>query len=178
MRSNQAYPGENKWKGWLYLLPGLLIYLVFTFYPILETIRTSFYQWDGFSARRVWVGLENYRVVFSDGQFVSAFVHNLVFIVFFCVLPVLIGLFLASLLSRKKMPGMTFFRTVLFLPQVISMVVVGVIWRWIFNPQFGPFNVLLTAVGLSSLTRPWLGTSRWLCRRWAPSVPGCSMVFV
>ena len=157
MRSNQAYPGENKWKGWLYLLPGLLIYLVFTFYPILETIRTSFYQWDGFSARRVWVGLGNYRVVFSDGQFVSAFVHNLVFIVFFCVFPVLIGLFLASLLSRKKMPGMTFFRTVLFLPQVISMVVVGVIWRWIFNPQFGPLNVLLTAVGLSSLTRPWLG---------------------
>ncbi len=157
MRSNQAYPGENKWIGWLYLLPGLLIYLGFTFYPILETVRTSFYEWNGFSAQRDWVGLHNYQVLFSDPQFAGAFLHNLVFILFYCILPVFIGLLLASVLSRKALPGMTLFRTVLFLPQVISMVVVGVIWRWIFNPQFGPLNVLLNALGLSGLTRAWLG---------------------
>lgn len=157
MRSNQAYPGENKWTGWLYLLPGLIIYLAFTFYPILETVRTSFYEWNGFSAQRTWVGLENYQVVFSDPQFTGAFLHNLVFILFYCVLPVLVGLLLASVLSRRALPGMTFFRTVLFLPQVISMVVVGVIWRWIFNPQFGPLNILLNTLGLSGLTRAWLG---------------------
>lgn len=157
MRSNQAYPGENKWIGWLYLLPGLLIYLGFTFYPILETVRTSFYEWNGFSAQRDWIGLRNYQALFSDTQFISAFLHNLVFILFYCILPVFIGLLLASVLTRKALPGMTFFRTVLFLPQVISMVVVGVIWRWIFNPQFGPLNVLLKALGLSGLTRAWLG---------------------
>jgi len=157
MGSNQAYPGENKWKGWLYLLPGLLIYLLFTFYPILETVRTSFYEWNGFSSQRTWTGLENYQAVFSDGQFANAFLHNLVFILFYCVLPVIIGLLLASVLSRQKLPGMTVFRTVLFLPQVISMVVVGVIWRWIFNPQFGPLNILLNTLGLSGLTRAWLG---------------------
>ncbi len=157
MRSNQAYPGENKWTGWLYLLPGLIIYLAFTFYPILETVRTSFYEWNGFSAQRTWVGLENYQVVFSDPQFTGAFLHNLVFILFYCVLPVLVGLLLASVLSRRALPGMTFFRTILFLPQVISMVVVGVIWRWIFNPQFGPLNILLNTLGLSGLTRAWLG---------------------
>ncbi len=157
MRSNQAYPGENKWTGWLYLLPGLIIYLAFTFYPILETVRTSFYEWNGFSAQRTWVGFENYQVVFSDPQFTGAFLHNLVFILFYCVLPVLVGLLLASILSRKALPGMTFFRTILFLPQVISMVVVGVIWRWIFNPQFGPLNILLNTLGLSGLTRAWLG---------------------
>ena len=157
MRSNQAYPGENKWKGWLYLLPGFVIYIGFIFYPIRETVRTSFFAWNGFSAQRDWVGLENYRTVFSDAQFADAFLHNLIFILFFCILPVLLGLLLASLLTRKALPGMTFFRTVLFLPQVISMVVVGVIWRWIFNPQFGPLNILLNSVGLSSLTRAWLG---------------------
>jgi len=153
MRSNQAYPGENKWKGWLYLLPGFVIYIGFIFYPILETVRTSFFAWNDFSAQRDWVGMENYRTVFSDAQFADAFLHNLIFILFFCILPVLLGLLLASLLTRKALPGMTFFRTVLFLPQVISMVVVGVIWRWIFNPQFGPLNILLNSVGLSSLTR-------------------------
>ncbi|MFZ3071453.1 MAG: sugar ABC transporter permease [Anaerolineaceae bacterium] len=157
MHQNNAYPGESRWKGWLYLLPGLLIYLVFTFYPILDTVRTSFFQWDGFSNQRIFIGFENYKTLFSDQQFTNAFLHNLVFIIFYCIIPIFIGLLLASLLSRNKLPGFTFFRTVLFLPQVLSMVVVGVIWRWIFNPTFGPLNVTLSALGLSHLTRAWLG---------------------
>lgn len=157
MHQINSYPGESRWKGWLYLLPGLLVYLVFTFYPILETVRTSFYQWDGFSSERLFIGLENYTTLFSDQQFLNAFLHNLIFIVFYCIIPILLGLLLASILSRKPLPGFTFFRTVLFLPQVLSMVVVGVIWRWIFNPTFGPLNTILSTVGLGQLTRAWLG---------------------
>ena len=157
MQPNRAYPGEKKWKGWLYVLPGLLVYLVFTFIPILETVRTSFYRWDGFSSEKIFVGLENYARLFTDNDFLRAFSHNLVFIIFYCLIPILIGLALASLLGRGKLPGMNFFRTVLFLPQVISMVVVGVIWRWIFNPTFGPLNLALNALGLQQLTRAWLG---------------------
>ncbi|MFZ3150334.1 MAG: sugar ABC transporter permease [Anaerolineaceae bacterium] len=157
MHQINSYPGESRWKGWLYLLPGLLVYLVFTFYPILETVRTSFYQWDGFSSERIFIGLENYTTLFSDQQFLNAFLHNLIFIVFYSIIPILLGLLLASILSRKPLPGFTFFRTVLFLPQVLSMVVVGVIWRWIFNPSFGPLNTILNAVGLGQLTRAWLG---------------------
>lgn len=128
MRSNRAYPGEKKWKGWLYVLPGLLVYFVFTFIPILETVRTSFYHWDGFSSQKLFVGLGNYARLITDNVFLGAFFHNLVFIIFYCIIPILIGLALASLLGRGKLPGMNFFRTILFLPQVISMVVVGVIW--------------------------------------------------
>lgn len=157
MHQINSYPGESRWKGWLYLLPGLLVYLIFTFYPILETVRTSFYQWDGFSSERLFIGLENYTTLFSDQQFLNAFLHNLIFIVFYCIIPILLGLLLASILSRKPLPGFTFFRTVLFLPQVLSMVVVGVIWRWIFNPTFGPLNTILSTVGLGQLTRAWLG---------------------
>ncbi|MGV8050525.1 MAG: carbohydrate ABC transporter permease [Anaerolineaceae bacterium] len=157
MHQVNSYPGESRWKGWLYLLPGLLVYLVFTFYPILETVRTSFYQWDGFSSERIFIGLENYTTLFSDQQFLNAFLHNLIFIVFYCIIPILLGLLLASILSRKPLPGFTFFRTVLFLPQVLSMVVVGVIWRWIFNPTFGPLNTILSTIGLGQLTSAWLG---------------------
>ena len=157
MRSNRAYPGEKKWKGWLYVLPGLLVYFVFTFIPILETVRTSFYRWDGFSSQKFFVGLENYARLLTDNVFLGAFTHNLVFIIFYCIIPILIGLALASLLGRGKLPGLNFFRTILFLPQVISMVVVGVIWRWIFNPTFGPLNLALNALGLQHLTRAWLG---------------------
>ena len=155
------YPGETRWKGWLYLLPTLLVYLVFTFLPILETIRTSFYQWDGFSQNRVWIGIANYVEVFSDPKFLNALRNNLVFVIFYSIIPILIGLFLASLLSRRPIPGFAFFRTALFLPQVISMVVVGVIWRWMFNPTFGPINTLLRLVGLNKFAISWLGDFTW-----------------
>jgi raffinose/stachyose/melibiose transport system permease protein len=157
MRARARWPGESRYTGWLYLAPGLLIYLVFVLYPILETLRTSFFRWDGFSENRTFIGLGNYLTLLGDSQFLQALSHNLVFIVFFSILPILIGLVLASLLGRKRIRGLAFFRAGLFLPQVLSMVVVGVIWRWIYNPAFGPLNLFLKSIGLDSLARPWLG---------------------
>ena len=155
------YPGESRWKGWLYLLPALLVYLLFTFLPILETIRSSFYQWDGFSQNKTWIGIANYVELFSDPKFHNALKNNLIFVIFYSIIPIMIGLFLASLLSRRPIPGFAFFRTALFLPQVISMVVVGVIWRWMFNPTFGPINTLLRQIGLDGLAISWLGDFTW-----------------
>ncbi len=157
MNVQHRWPGESRFHGWLYLLPGILIYLVFIFYPILETIRTSFYQWDGFSKNRIFIGFENYINLVGDSQFLLALFNNIKFIIFYTIIPIIIGLFLASLLGRKKLPGMTFFRAGLFLPQILSMVVVGVTWRWIFNPVFGPLNMGLRAIGLDALTHSWLG---------------------
>ena len=157
MVGRSLWPGESRFKGWMFLFPGLAIYLVFVFYPILETIHTSFYQWDGFSSNWTFIGLENYRNLLSDGQFFKALSHNLIFLIFYCLIPILIGLILASLLGRKPLPGMSFFRAGLFLPQVLSMVVVGVMWRWIYNPAFGPLNQLFKSIGLEVLSRSWLG---------------------
>lgn len=161
MNVQHRWPGESRFLGWLYILPGLLIYLVFIFYPILETIRTSFYKWDGFSSSRTFIGAENYVSLVADSNFLNALANNLIFVIFYCVIPIIIGLALASLLGRKPLPGLTFFRTGLFLPQILSMVVVGVTWRWIFNPTFGPLNLGLRALGLDSLTRAWLGDFGW-----------------
>ena len=157
MRSNRAYLGEKKWKGWLYVLPGLMVYFVFTFIPILETVRTSFYRWDGFSSQKFFVGLGNYAHLLTDNVFLGAFTHNLVFIIFYCIIPILIGLALASLLGRGKLPGLNFFRTILFPTSSNQHGSRRVIWRWIFNPTFGPLNLTLKALGLQHLTRAWLG---------------------
>lgn len=157
MQVRHRWPGESRFHGWLYILPGLVIYLIFIFYPILETIRTSFFQWDGFSNHRTFIGVDNYVSLFNDSQFLQALLNNLTFIIFYSIIPILIGLVLASLLGRKPLPGMTFFRAGLFLPQILSMVVVGVTWRWIFNPVFGPLNMGLRALGLDALTHSWLG---------------------
>lgn len=157
MNHQQRWPGETRFKGWFYLLPGLVIYLVFIFVPILSTIRNSFYNWNGFSSTREFIQWDNYAALMNDPQFFKALGNNFIFIFFYSIVPIMIGLMLATLLGRKPLRGMTFFRTGLFLPQILSMVVVGVTWRWIFNPTFGLLNTALRALGLDSLTRAWLG---------------------
>jgi len=157
MNHQQRWPGETRFKGWFYLLPGLVIYLVFIFVPILSTIRNSFYNWNGFSSTREFIQWDNYAALMNDPQFFKALGNNFIFIFFYSIVPIMIGLMLATLLGRKPLRGMTFFRSGLFLPQILSMVVVGVTWRWIFNPTFGLLNTALRALGLNSLTRAWLG---------------------
>jgi raffinose/stachyose/melibiose transport system permease protein len=161
MSTVRRWPGESRFLGLVYVLPALIIYAFFILYPIIETFRLSFYLWDGFSNNRSFIGFQNYLEIFQRGQFLSALLHNFTFIFFYSVIPILIGLILANLLGRKPLKGMTFFRAVFFLPQVLSMVVVGVVWRWIFNPAFGPLNNLLKDIGLGNWALPWLGDSTW-----------------
>jgi len=149
-------PGEKPWTAYLYILPGLLIYGAFVLWPIIATLRYSFYDWDGFSAP-TFTGLDNYVRLWQDSLFGISLRNNLLFILFYTLFPIVIALFLTSLLTRRQVRGLTFFRAGLFLPYVMSMVVVGVVWRWIYNPVFGPLNQLLRAVGLESWARPWLG---------------------
>ncbi|MCB0175346.1 MAG: sugar ABC transporter permease [Anaerolineae bacterium] len=155
-RSRGYKPGERPWTAYLYILPGFIIYAVFVLWPILDTLRYSFYEWSGFSSPS-FIGLDNYIKLYSDDIFRQALVNNLWFIVFYTVFPIVIGLFLTALMTRRRLPGMTLFRTGLFMPYVMAMVVVGVVWRWIYNPATGPLNQALRAVGLDALARPWLG---------------------
>lgn len=157
----RKYPGESKWQGWCYLFPALLVYLLFTFIPILETFRASFYDWNGFSETQTFIGLNNYVNLLSDPLFLKAISNNLVFIIFYSIFPILIALLLSAILTGKPIPGFSFFRTVFFLPQVISMVVVGVIWRWMFNPVSGPINQFFSLIGLDQLRQAWLGSFKY-----------------
>ena len=148
-------PGEPRRIAYLYLLPALIVYAAFLLYPLLRSVQLSFYDWDGLTLGR-WVGLGNYREVVTDEALRSAFGHALVLVLFFAVIPLVVGLVLASILNRAKVRGLPFFRTVIFLPQVVAMVVVAVAWRRIFAPD-GGLNSLLSAIGLDALTRGWLG---------------------
>lgn len=153
-------PGQRWYTGYLYLLPGLLAYSLFVFLPILDTFRYSLFAWDGIS-RPVFTGLRNYTALIHDPTFLTALFNNAVFILFYTVLPILLALLLTGLMTRRPLPGMTFFRAGLFVPQVMSMVVVGVVWRWILNPVNGPLNQLLRAVGLEAWAKAWLGDFTW-----------------
>jgi raffinose/stachyose/melibiose transport system permease protein len=155
----ERLPGEPRKIGYLYVLPAFLIYAAFSLVPLVQGFDLSFYRWDGLT-RGTWVGLENYREFFTDPLIRSSYLHTLVLIAFYSFLPIALGLLLAASLSRIRIHGLTFFRTLLFLPTVLTDVVLAVAWTWIYDPQ-GPLNHLLSAVGLGGLARPWLGDFHW-----------------
>lgn len=155
-RGGDRPPGEPRRVGYLYLVPALLIFGAFTLAPLLHAVWLSFFQWDGVTAGR-WVGLSNYSDVVSDPLQRKAFGHALLLIIFYALLPTAIGLLLAGAVARTQVRGFTFFRVVLFLPQVVALVVVAVMWRMIYDPNDGPINEALRAVGLGGLAKSWLG---------------------
>ncbi|MGW2341697.1 carbohydrate ABC transporter permease [Streptomyces sp. NPDC001661] len=152
-------PGEPRAIGYLYVLPALAVYGLFLLYPFGQAVGLSFLHWDGLT-RATSAGLDNYTALFTDPSLRAPFAHALVLLLFYAALPVAIGLLLAATMSRIRVRGLTFFRTVLFLPQVLAMVVVGVAWRSILAPD-GLLNDVLRGVGLDGLARPWLGDDTW-----------------
>lgn len=133
----------------------LAVYGLFMLYPIGRVLVLSLYTWDGLGTG-TWAGLDNYRLTFTDPRLVGAFAHALVLIVFYAVIPLAIGLVLASLLARAKVRGIGFFRTVVFLPQVIAMVVLAIAWRQIYQPN-GLLNTVLSWFVPGEVTTAWLG---------------------
>jgi len=155
LQVRERAPGEPRRVAYLYLAPAFLFYLLFAFAPLLYTAWLSFFRWDGLTVG-TWVGIDNYKTVLSDAAIRASFVHAFELIFFYAILPVVIALMLASLIAHSRVRGVTFYRSVLFMPQTIATVVVALAWVWIYAPN-GPLNEALRAVGLGSLARGWLG---------------------
>lgn len=140
----------------LFLLPALVLYLLFMVWPFFQSIWFAMTDWNGATATKTFVGLANFAELLNDDLFWLALRNNVVWVVIGTVSPLVIGMMLALLLwSRPK--GFTLFRTIYFLPHVLLSVVIAIIWGWIYNPIFGILNKWLDAVGLENVSRGWLG---------------------
>ncbi|MFC9975521.1 carbohydrate ABC transporter permease [Spirillospora sp. NPDC127200] len=151
-------PGAPRGIGWLYALPALVLYGVFLLWPLARGFWFSLYDWDGVSPG-TWAGLSNYAAVLTDPGLRGAFGHALVLVVFYAVVPCLLAFLLVAVITRTRVRGLAFFRTVLFLPQVVAMVAVAVAWQWMYSAD-GPVNGalrLLHRLGLPDWSRGWLG---------------------
>jgi len=153
-------PGEPKAVAYLYVAPALVVFTLFLLAPLAYAVQLSFFEWDGLGLG-TWVGLDNYVAVLTDPELRAPFLRALVLVGFFSLVPVTLGLFLAALTTRSQVRGAGFFRTVIFLPQVIALTVVAVVWRQIYAPQ-GPLNDALRAIGLDGFARGWLGDPDWV----------------
>jgi raffinose/stachyose/melibiose transport system permease protein len=141
---------------YLFLAPALIWYLFFLVYPMYQSLMISFLDWDGLSPNMKFVGLENYRAVFvTDNVARLALWNNILWTIGTLLIPITIGLLLAVALDRQ-LRARTAFRALFYGPAVLPLVAVGMIWAWMYNPQFGFVNEVLRAVGLGFLARGWL----------------------
>jgi len=142
--------------GWAFVAPALMAYGLFVLWPLVQTFRYSLYQWDGVLPAK-WVGLANFRTIFTDHALLAVLVHAFELMIFFSAIPVILGLAIASLIRRiaSRRVGSAA-RAVLFLPQVVPLVAAGIAWSWILSTN-GVVNQFLSAIGLSGVTRAWLG---------------------
>ncbi len=142
--------------GFLFVLPAFILYAVFMIYPFLQSIYYSFTDWNGVLPEKNFIGFANYRRMLGDDLLWTSLWHTLIWVVIGTIGPLVVGLLLAVLLWRRPR-GFTLFRTVYFMPQVLSTVVIAIVWGWIYNPVFGILNRGLDSAGLGELSRGWLG---------------------
>ncbi len=146
------------------LIPGLAVYLAFTVYPFLSSLRYSLYNWTGVGALRDFIGLGNYSFIFNPQGFlhplVRAVLHNVYFFGLSFVLSCLLGFLLAYLLYSVNTRVSAWLQALYFVPYLIPPVVVGYLWSIYLEPGFGAISRALNALGLSWLNLPYLGSSR------------------
>lgn len=146
--------GTVDWTPYYYVAPLLLIYLAFLAFPILYALMISFQSFVTVTNYE-WVGFQNYVEVLTDSTFHVALWNTVLYAVGTTVLPIIIGLGMALVLNDERVKGNTIFRGLIFLPYVVPIVVVGILFGWIFT-EFGIVNAVLTDLGLIDGPIPWL----------------------
>ena len=135
---------------------------VFVYYPVIDNVYNSFFDWSVFTVERNFVGLRWYKELFQDDIFWICLKNNTLYALVSLVGQVFFGLVVASVLESKTFRRRSgFFRTVYFLPSVMSFIVVGLLWYLIYNPIVGPFNKVLALLGFDTATLDVLGDSRF-----------------
>jgi len=144
----------------VFLAPATIIYTIFMIYPLIDSLRLSLYTPDDILGAR-FIGLQNYITLMTDEllsvRFWGALRNNFLFFFVHMLLQNPIGLFLATLLSNQKLRFSNTYRTILFMPTMLSVVIIGFIWQLILSPIWGIAQSLMAFVGLGQYFQPWLG---------------------
>ncbi len=150
----------SAWEPYLYLLPALLIFTLFVAVPVVGTVGLSLAHWDGIAwSSASFAGWHNYTRALTEGEFWRSIWHNIQLVPFFVILPAILGLIPAAIVHQVRLKGTPVFRAGLFLPYIMPGVLIGVVWRWLLNPVFGPINSSLKKLGFQPPT--WLGDFTW-----------------
>lgn len=142
--------------AYLFLLPSLLIILIFRFYPIIQAIGMSLYNWS-IAGPLKFIWFKNYYRLIIDPKFYQSLLNTCWYVLGVVPLTIIISIIVAVFLNQK-IKGQGIYRTIYYLPVVTSIVAISVVWRWIFNPDRGIFNAIFNLFGIEGLK--WLNDSR------------------
>ncbi|MEO8757111.1 MAG: sugar ABC transporter permease [Devosia sp.] len=159
---------------YFYLVPGVIGFTVIVLIPQIANFVLSFTAWKGVGTPR-WIGIQNYQKLLADDQFWGSMIHTLMFIISMTIIPVAIGVVLASLLFDYVRDQFgervaNIFRAGFYLPQILPITTAGVLWGWILSPV-GVANIVLKAIGLGALAQNWIGDATY-------ALPAVSLMIV
>lgn len=138
-------------------LPTLLLFCIFTIYPLFDGLYMSFFKWSGLSGRRTFIGLANYLRLLKDPVIPRTIFNDYFLVVVKVIFIMALALLFAVVLAQLKPRGTAFYRFVYFFPNVMPVVTTAILWTFIFSSNMGLLNALLGAAGLDELKRSWLG---------------------
>ena len=141
--------------------PALIGVCLFILYPAFQVFRMSLYKWSGGTGKKTFIGINNFVTLFTSDKFWLAFVNTLFLMVFVTIVTMALSLYFAAIISRGKLKEANLYRIVLFFPNVLSIVVIGIIFKNLFNPLTGIVNSCLSAMGKANLPN-WLGDSKYV----------------
>ncbi|GAA0402069.1 sugar ABC transporter permease [Paenibacillus motobuensis] len=142
----------------LFILPAFILFLAFFIYPVFTAVNNSFTSWNGISKTVHYIGFDNYVQAFNDLAFWKSVRNNVYFILFSCLIQVpLIIIFSLLIANVKRFKGL--YKTAVFMPSIMSTAVIGILWGFIYNPDFGLANEVLGLFGVSPVY--WLSDKNW-----------------
>jgi raffinose/stachyose/melibiose transport system permease protein len=147
---------ENTITAIVFLAPAFLFLVVFVLWPIVNSVQLSFYEWDGISPARTFIAFENWTTLLTDPIFWRAVGNNFIIVILSIAIQLPIAMALAVLLDKGG-SKLRLFKVTYFLPLLMSTVAVGILFKYVYDPQSGLLTTFLQAVGLSALVRTWLG---------------------
>ncbi|MCD7846911.1 MAG: sugar ABC transporter permease [Oscillospiraceae bacterium] len=160
--SSPIYTARRKlrpFKGFLYLLPSIIILCVFTIYPLIKTFMMSFMEdYNLVNGTYTAINLENYKELFSDATFLAALKNTGIYVIFVVPISVVLSLIIAVFIN-DVVRGKAIFQTLYFLPYVTSVIAIGLVWRWMFNSNYGLINSILNIFGIESIG--WLNEIKY-----------------
>lgn len=159
---------KRKWQAFLFLLPSVFFFAVFSYWPLLQNLYLSFFSWNMVSPNMKFVGLDNYVSVLGSEELIKILVNTVVFVgimlVLNFVLPYLFSFVLGHLIERGK----GFYRSALFMPATLSLAVASILFLWIYNPLAGPLSIVLSWFDLES--------PRWFKENWLVIFAICTII--
>lgn len=139
------------------LAPAVILVAIFIFYPTINVFKMSLFRMGAITNTSEFVGLSNFKTLMEDKNFLEAMQNTILIIVLVMICTIVLAILFAALLSRGKFKGKNFFRVIFYIPNILSIVVIGGIFGAIYDPSNGLLNTFLEAVHLDGLTHKWMG---------------------